>query len=121
MRHIQVYEKFENIFYKPKMYGIDIKKNGHEGFNMSQVYFLALKLFNIFNEMDIDFRVFDYNNDGDRGVAFLFNKDISISLEHLNGLSVLEFDLDNIFDDLEDFMIPNEDFEAYINSKKYNL
>lgn len=51
----------------------------------------------------------------------LFNKDISNEIDNLNGLNVKKNYLEDMLDNLEDIRIPNENFESYITSKKYNL
>lgn len=121
MRHLQVYENFENdSFFKPKMYQIHFSEK-ENGFDISQVYFLALRLFKLFNEHNLDFRIYEYDFNDRIGIAFLFNHDISneFNEEELEGLNVKK--INKLVDDLEDMRIYNEYFEAYINSKKYNL
>ena len=118
MKYIQTYEKFENDpFYKDPMYYIELRINGNGNFTLEQTIILK-HLIEIFNEKEIEYRVYFWNN---CSVVFLFNKNPKYELPPTyDDIDISDIELKHL-KNMEKYRILDNDVELFFDAKKYNI
>jgi hypothetical protein len=122
MKYLRLYEEIDD-FYKGKMWFVELRVNGHEGFNENDVIERGEKLVEIFEKNNIVFRMFWYDDKFNRSLSFFSNKkipekilpDITPGREMIVEIAKLH----QLPENFKDMRI--NDIDLFFATKKYNL